>query len=357
MAIGPIPRRRSPPLKRVSKRNSAVHPEAGTRFAPWQAGLAAFTVLALAVATIGLGQGRPWGFAVLLVLPVAVWARDRPWLFAIALIIGGAFLRLLFLGLQDADQVRVAQAALDTVLAGGNPYGHGYAVSIPPGAPFPYGPLALIASVPGIWMEFAAAIATMVLMARYRAWLAVGIYAAAPLATSMTLSGTNDILPGLFITLGLLALRDRSWVGGVWLALAAGIKPYAAAWFPAVVALGGAPALAALIGVTAVLWSPLLVWGFGPFIDSVATATQVHLVPQDALNAPALRVLAVPVAIVEFFSRSWLAAVMLGTTVFVLVLFLDRWASVSYWLAIVPILLIAGEGAVVAVMRQRAEPT
>ncbi len=199
--------------------------DAGPRFATWKTGLAAFAVLAVAVAIIGFGEGRPWGFAVLLVLPVAGWARRRPWVFALALIVGGAFLRLLFLGLQDADQVPVAQAALSTVLAGGNPYGHGYAASIPPGAPFPYGPLALVASIPGIWMEFVAAIATMALMARYRAWLALGIYAAAPLATSMTLSGTNDILPGLFITLGLLALRDRSWTGALWLALAAGIKP------------------------------------------------------------------------------------------------------------------------------------
>ena len=296
-------------------------------------------------------KGVPWGFAVLAVVPIAILVRERPWLFAIALILGGAILRLLFVGLQDADQVRVAQAALDMVLGGGNPYGHGYAVSIPPGAPFPYGPLALLASVPGIWMEFAAAIATMALMARYRAWLALGIYAAAPLATSMTLSGTNDILPGLLITLGLLALRERSWVGGVWLALAAGIKPYAAAWFPAVVALGGANAVLVLVGVSAVVWSPLLIWGIGPFLDSVASATQVHPVPENALNAPMLRILAVPVAIVELFSRSWLAAVILGTAVFVLVLFLDRWASVSYWLAIVPILLIAGEETVVRLVR------
>jgi hypothetical protein len=327
------------------------------RYAPWLVGLSAYAVLTLVVATIGVGEGRPWGFAVLFVLPVAVWARRRPWLFAAALICGGAALRLLFLGLQDADQVPVAQAALDTVLAGGNPYGHGYAVSIPPGAPFPYGPLALLASVPGIWMEFVAAVATMVLMARHRAWLALGIYAAAPLATSMTLSGTNDILPGLFITIGLLALRDRPLVGAVWLAVAAGIKPYAAAWFPAVVAMGGTTSVIALVGVTAVVWSPLLIWGVGPFIDSIASATQVHPVPENALNAPMLRILAVPVGIVEFFSRSWLAAVMLGTAVFVIVLFLDRWASVSYWLAVVPILLIAGEEAVVAVIRHRAEPT
>ncbi len=101
------------------------------------------------------------------------------------------------------------------------------------------------------------------------------------------------------------------------------------------------------------IWSPLLIWGIGPFIDSVASATQVHTVPENALNAPMLRILAVPVGILEFFSLSWLAAVLMGTAVFVLVLFLDRWASVSYWLAIVPILLVAGEQAGVTLVRDR----
>ena len=150
-------------------------------------------------------------------------------------------LRLTFFGVLDADGLAISQGALSSVLAGVNPYTHGYAVSIPPGAPFVYGPLALITSIPGAWVELVAGVATMALMGYVRAWVALAIYATAPLVATMTMSGTNDVLPGLLIAAGLLALRWRPWVGAVLVALAAGIKPYAFAWFPAIVALGGLP--------------------------------------------------------------------------------------------------------------------
>ena len=54
---------------------------------------------------------------------------------------GWGILRLAFFGVLDADGLAISQGALSSVLAGGNPYTHGYAVSIPPGAPFVYGPL------------------------------------------------------------------------------------------------------------------------------------------------------------------------------------------------------------------------
>jgi hypothetical protein len=267
-------------------------------------------------------------------------------LFVSTLILGGAILRLAFYGLQDADPLIVAQSALSNVLAGGNPYTHGYAESIPPGAPFVYGPLALVTSMPGAWVELVAGVATMALMGSVRSWVALAIYATAPLVTTMTMSGTNDVLPGLLIAAGLLALRWRPWVGAVLIALAAGIKPYAFAWYPAVVALGGLPALLALLGVTAVAWAPLAVWGIGPYLNAIELARQIHLQPQDALNLPEWRPLAAIPFAISLFSRSWLAGVILGAAVFVLVLFLDRWASISYWLALAPILLIAGEEAV-----------
>jgi uncharacterized membrane protein len=53
--------------------------------------------------------------------------------------------------------------------------------------------------------------------------------------------GVNDSTPGLLITAGLLALRQRPFLGGVLLALAAGLKPYAFAWAPAAIAYGGRP--------------------------------------------------------------------------------------------------------------------
>ena len=313
----------------------------------------AFSVLAVASTIIGFSQGTWLGlFGAAMAVPALIW-RDRPVLFALSLIVGGAILRLSFYGLLDADPLVVTKDALSSVLEGVNPYAHGYAVSVPPGAPFVYGPLALITSIPGTWVELLAGIATMAMMGRVRAWVALAIYATAPLVTTMTMSGTNDVLPGLLIAAGLLALRWRPWVGAVLVAMAAGIKPYAFAWFPAIVALGGLPALAALVAVTVVAWGPLLVWGIGPYLNAVELARKFHLQPQDALNLPEWRPVAAIPFVLGLFSRSWLAGVMLGAAVFVLVLFLDRWASISYWLALAPILLIAGEEAVGRVLEQR----
>jgi len=315
--------------------------------------LAVYSVGAAFSALLAVQNGRPIGLTAVALIPVAIWLRARPAWFVTTLVVGGVILRLAFLGVLDADGLAISQGALSSVLAGGNPYTHGYTVSIPPGAPFVYGPLALITSIPGVWVELMAGVATMVLMGQVRSWVALAIYATAPLVTTMTMSGTNDVLPGLLIAAGLLALRWRPWVGAVLVALAAGIKPYAFAWFPAIIALGGLPALIVLAAVTAVAWGPLLVWGIGPYLNAVELARQSHLVPQDALNLPEWRPIAAVPFILSLFSRSWLAGVMLGAAVFVLVLFLDRWASISYWLALAPILLIAGEEASAKVLSAR----
>ena len=59
--------------------------------------------------------------------------------------------------------------------------------------------------------------------------------------------------------------------------------------------------------------------------------------PRDALNLPLLRWLAVPIAIAGLWVRRWEWAVLVGSAVFVIFLFLDFWASYSYWLAVLPI--------------------
>lgn len=295
------------------------------------------------VAILGLQQGRWVGLIAVAAAPLAYLWRDRPLRMALALIGGGVVLRLTFLGLLDADGLAISQGALQAALGGSNPYGQGYAVSIPPGAPFVYGPLALLTSVPGPWVELVAGIGTMALMAWLRSWVALAVYASAPLVTTMTMSGTNDVLPGLLIAGGLLALRWRPVLAALLLAGAAAVKPYALAWYPGVVALGGLSSTVVLVIATALLWSPLLLWGPATFLQSVEMARDFHQAQEAALDLPGLRVLAAIPFVLGFFSRSWLAAVLLGTAVFVIVLYFDRWASISYWLAVAPILLIAGE--------------
>jgi hypothetical protein len=307
------------------------------------AAIGLYLLFSVLVAILGLQQGRWFGLVAVALTPLAYLWKDRPLRMAVTLIAGGIVLRLTFLGLLDADGLAISQGALQAVLGGGNPYGHGYEVSIPPGAPFVYGPLALLTSVPGPWVELAAGIGTMALMAWLRSWIALAVYAAAPLVTTMTMSGTNDVLPGLLIAGGLLALRERPIVAALLLACAAAIKPYALAWYPGLVALGGLGSTVVLVITTAALWSPLLMWGPATFLQSVEMARDFHQTQENALDLPGLRVLAAIPFVLGFFSRSWLAAVLLGTAVFVIVLYFDRWASISYWLAVAPILLIAGE--------------
>jgi len=293
-----------------------------------------------------LGQGNGWALFALLAVPAAVLLRGRPRLAALALVAGGILLRLAVAGVWQADPVAVTVAAGQAALNGYNPYGHGYAAAVPPGAPFPYGPLALLWGLPGQAVESAAAIATMVLFVLTGSWITLGLYAADSFAVHSASQGVNDLSPGLLIAVGFLLLRNRPVIGGLVLAVAAAIKPYAFAWFPAAVGYAGVPALIGLAGGSVVLWSPLLDWGIGSYVKSVAMARAVHAAP-NALNVPELRVLGIPIAIAGLWVRRWEVAVALGSVVFIVVLFFDHWASRGYWLAVLPIVGIAAEGWVV----------
>jgi len=289
-----------------------------------------------------LGEGNVWALVAVLAIPAAILLRGRPRLAALALVAGGIVLRIAMAGVWDADQVSVTVAAGRAALEGYNPYGHGYAAAVPPGAPFPYGPLALLVGLPGQIVESAASVATMLLFILTGSWVTLGLYAADSFAVHSATQGVNDLTPGLLIAVGFLALRKRPIIGGFVLAIAAAIKPYAFAWFPAAVGYAGLPALIGLTGGSIVLWSPLLEWGVGNFVKSVAMARGVHATP-NALNIPELRVLGIPIAIAGLWVRKWEVAVLLGTIVFTVVLFFDHWASRGYWLAVLPIMGIAIE--------------
>src|SRR4051812_43226038 len=64
------------------------------------------------------------------------------------LVLLGVYLRVDLGGHVGSDVLAVTRAAIDAFLAGGNPYGRGYDISVPPGAPFAYGPLALLWFIP-----------------------------------------------------------------------------------------------------------------------------------------------------------------------------------------------------------------
>jgi len=308
------------------------------------AGLAIFALLGAATAGHAANHGLPQAWLALAAVPAGLLLIRRPILVGLAIAAGGFWLRLVFTALPEtADQLIVGRAALDTVLAGGNPYGIGYAASQPPGSPYVYGPLALLTSLLRAPGEALAAAGTMAVLALTRSFLTLGIFAGFIFVVQLGSSGINDLLPGFLLMAGLVALERHRVAGGALLAVAAAVKPYCLAWFPAAMGYGGVAAVAALVGVTGVLWSPLLVWGPASFLRSVEMAAAIHPVPENSLNVPALRILAIPLALVSLLVRRWSVMVLSGAAIFLVVLFLDRWASYGYWLVVLPILGMLAE--------------
>jgi hypothetical protein len=306
------------------------------------------------IMAVGLAQyhDRPWALAALVAVPAALAFRNRPQLAALFLGAGSMLLRLAYAGIGATDQIAVSQAAAARVFAGLSPYGIGYAATNPPGAPYPYGPIGVVWWSPGPPIELVAAALVLAVLARERAWFTFGLYASVPFVVYLNATGVNDYSLGLLIAIGLLLLRHRPLAGAGILALAGALKPYAAAWFLPAIGFGGVQVGMALLAATLVLWSPLLFWGPGGFLRSLDIARTVHRQPENALGLPALRWLAVPITAAGLLVRRWEWMVLVGALTFVVFLFMDRWASLGYWVAVGPITGIALERLWV----QRREP-
>jgi hypothetical protein len=308
---------------------------------PWHAlvSLAVFAFLALETVRALNARDHPEAVAVMLVAALGLLLLRRPVAVGLVIAIGGVLLRLPYVTMPETcDQLVVSRAALTTALGGTNPWGFGYAESVPPGAPYPYGPGALFTAMVGVPGEVVAVAGIMAILAATRSLLTLAILAAYLPAVELGTCGLNDQIPALLIIGGLLLFERHRLTGALLIAISAAIKPYGFAWFPAMAAYGGAGVAAALLGVTLVLWSPLLVWGPDSFVRSVELARGIHPKPENTLNMPALRILAVPLAAVSLLVRSWWLVVLSGISIFVVVLFLDRWASFGYWFVVLPLL-------------------
>lgn len=303
-----------------------------------------FAVPAVLMA-IGLseGHGRAWALAVMPACVGAVLLRSRPYAAAAVIAITSMALRLAYLGIGYSTQVDHARTAAAHALTGASPYGVLLPSATAPPEPFTNGPLALLWWQPGVIVEFTAAMAVLALLVWTRSWLTLALYAGLPFSVYLTTTGVNDYSPGLLIAIALLLAQRRPLLGAGVLAAAAAIKPYAFAWFLPLIGYAGSAAAGILVAASAVLWSPLLVWGPASFLRSVQLHADVHPDQANALNLPALRWLAIPVAAVGLFARRWDHMVLLGSAAFVVYLFLDRWASLGYWLAVLPIAGIAIE--------------
>lgn len=311
--------------------------------------LVAFTVfalLALLCAFYAWEFGRVVGVAAAIgAIPALLVARSRPSVAALVMVAAGIVLRVALMDTGPlTDQIPTTQAALAVARQGGNPYGT-LITSTVATSPFPYGPLSLIAYIPGVWTEVVAASVTMLVLARRDCSVGLAFYAACPLLVRATVMGTNDILAGLLVTLAVLAGPKRVRWSAVALAAAVAVKPYAAAWLPGLLGAGGLGFALPFMALSAVFWSPLLVWGPASYLESLRLAALQHPpVPGSPPDISWLHWAAVPLAIVGLLRRHPVPVqALLGCAIFALVMLTASWVSLAYLLAPLPLLLIVGE--------------
>jgi hypothetical protein len=335
-------------------RPSTVAGEPGTDRAIW---------LALVVALVLLLQtGTPPRVVVLSAIVIgATLAYSLHWRLA-----GGAIVVLLLVGLGlrvvpstgFSDVLVVTEAAIREMLAGGNPYGRGFEESMPPGAPFAYGPLALLWYLPSLAqpgrMELLASVVVLGLLALRGRPLGLAVYATTPAFVVAAGDGSNDTTAGLLILVALLAAVRLPLLGAATLAAAVAFKPYALAWLPGLVGFAGIGPLLVFLATSAVFWLPALAaWGPGSLLWSYREAEALHArpyyslayglgsqddVPREAWSA--LRVGAgVALAVLNLvFVRSAAGLIIGGTLVFAATLFLGWWGTFAYLSAVAPVI-------------------
>jgi len=282
------------------------------------------------------------------------------WVVLLAIGLVGIGLRLMLVGRVDSDVLVVTQAAVAEWLSGGVPYGIGYAVTTPPGAPFPYGPVALAwyARAGPATQEFELAIGCFVLAVLVLRGRPIGAtaYALMPLVFSATVDGSNDTSAGLFLLVALVGLGISRFGGGILLALAVGFKLFAAAWLLPAVFIGGWRVLGGFALGSAVAWGPaLLAWGLRPIVASMSRALEIHVRPSYSLSAAIEALTGRPVAPEAFrllgpIAGALTAAVVFavarvrrvdttlaGLAIFIVTIYSGYWASQTYLVMAAPL--------------------
>jgi hypothetical protein len=173
------------------------------------------------------------GVAGLIGLTLLASARWKlRWLPVMVLIVCAVALRLAMFGTHASDVSDVTRQAIHYAFSGENPYGFGYGVSRPMGAPFPYGPVDLLWYAPFAFdptvLEVGVSIA-ITLMLAVRAGqgrpMGLAIFAVAPPLVLASVDGSNDTSAGLFILAALVIAAHRPKAGAAALAVAVAFKP------------------------------------------------------------------------------------------------------------------------------------
>jgi hypothetical protein len=320
--------------------------------------------LGLFIAVLLLFQtGTPPSAVVMcLILVTAVLLASLRWrigfLGVAVLVVVAIVLRLDTMGHAFSDVLTVTRAAIEFMLAGGNPYGHGYQQSTPPGAPFAYGPLALVWYLPArsepVKLELFIALVLLGVFALRGRMLGLAVYATLPPLIVTAADGSNDTSAGLLLLIALLIAIRAPRAGAVALAIAVAFKPYALAWLIPLAAYGGLPVLISFALATIVAWGPaLLLWGPQNILTSLQKAESIHEVPYYSLAYPLVERAHVPepvFALLRFVAGAFVALatfslvrsarsfIVAGGAIFLATLYLGWWSTFAYVAAIAPIL-------------------
>jgi hypothetical protein len=292
------------------------------------------------------------------VLVIATWRGARR-ATLVLLVVGGICVRLAIIDKVGSDVLTVTEAAIRRMLAAENPYGIGYNESSPPGAPFPYGPIALLWYVPaGSFaeiLEVGAGIAVTVFLALRGRLIGLAVYAASTLLINSSIDGSNDTTLGLLILAAFVAAERWPLAGAGILGLAVGFKLSALAFVPMFVAWGGVRVGAFVVAASLIAWAPVIAnWGIASFLRSVQLAEATHRVPTWSLGrivtdftgskVPFLDNLryalggAVVLASLAIPRRTLDTVILTGAAVYVVTLFAGNWASYAYFAGIAPVI-------------------
>lgn len=316
--------------------------------------------LLIAFALIAAAGSPPRAVHVQLIVVGVLLFLSFRWPFArlavIALVVAGIDLRIGY-ARTGSDVLLVTGAAIDTFLAGGNPYGIGYSVSTPPGAPFPYGPLALLWYLPPIpaqVIETGVSFVILALLAIRGRLLGLAIYATAPVLVVTATDGSNDTSLGLLLLAALVLAERLPRAGALVLGLAIAFKPTALAWaLPMIGWAGWTGALALAVG-AGMLWLPALIaWGPAAIIESISRANSMHTSSYYSLAHALGRygIVPPPLALTVFrFGvagllgllalwrvRSADAVIGWGAAIFLVAMFGGLWSTFAYFAALGPI--------------------
>lgn len=306
------------------------------------------------------GAPTPTHFGVFLALGLLlVLSARRPVVAAtiVVLFVGGMLVRFAASGHVGSDVLWVTEGAISRVLEGLNPYGFAYPMSDPPGAPFPYGPIAILLYLPfhhaPAILEFASAIAVTAILALQGRLIGLAVYAFAQILVSASLDGSNDTTLGLLILLTFMVAKRQPALAAFLLACTAAFKLSALAFAPVFLAMAGGRALAAFVVGSLLAWAPVLtVWGIPSFIESASRANGLSKAVIWSLGtiARALtggRVEALDnlrfvfggiAAVAGLRLRTSMDGVILaGCAVYLVTLYGGNWATYSYLAGIAPI--------------------